>query len=654
MRIVHSGNRFKKFSIQLIIIFGFGFIPSLICQFFVKTPTSRNIHIRSFRYGKDPSVIRCNRGDTLNLTFSTEDTGHSFFLEEFDVDAKVTPSSDIITVFKTSDPSAEPIMTHKLILVARHPGILNYLVARSNYRCHVWCGLMHAFEQGKLVIMPNTVLVFSLGCLAGILFLWIIRLFRKTVPGQTLDGDQPDYRDILSGRGNLKKFVVSRWPQMLLIIVAMMLIYVVILTSVLGTKVSGRNLGVLLMWAVWLFFLVAIMTPVFGRIWCTICPLPFFGDWIQRRSFFSPLKGKTKEYNNRFSGFFLKWPAWLSNDWPRLFVFMLLATFSTTLVAVPSISGITVLMLLLVPTLMSVVWELRAFCRYICPVSVFVGPYSRMSMLSVRNKSQAVCDRCKPKYCQKGSNEGWACPYGINVGELRENSECGLCLECTRSCLYNNVSLFKRPFASELGTTSVGQAWLSIAIFTLAIVYSILYEGHWPEVRDYVNIIDKGNWDLFGRYFIIVWLLALGIMPGLIYFFSFVGLRLSRVNSNSRSLFLLSSGAMLPLGLMLWIAFVIPMLFVNVTFILQSLSDPFGWGWDFLGTANTPWHQLLSRYIPILQAVIILSGLYLSMRNLRKSCASFQLEPKQQLRLLSPITAFIVAITTVMLFFFTN
>jgi hypothetical protein len=111
---------------------------------------------------------------------------------------------------------------------------------------------------------------------------------------------------------------------------------------------------------------------------------------------------------------------------------------------------------------------------------------------------------------------------------------------------------------------------------------------------------------------------------------------------------------MLPLGLMLWIAFVIPMLFVNVTFILQSLSDPFGWGWDFLGTANTPWHQLLSRYIPILQAVVILTGLYLSMRNLRRSFQPFKMEPKQEFRLLSPITAFMVAITTVMLFFFTN
>jgi polyferredoxin len=644
----------RKFSIRVLIILSFGIIPAVICQFFTKEPIDRYIHIRSFRYGKDPSVIRCNRGDRLHLTFSTDDTGHSFFLEEFDIDAKVSPSREEVSVFKTSDPTAKSIDTRELTITARHPGILNYIVARSNYRCHVWCGPMHAFEQGKLLILPNTLLVFSLGCLVGILFLGFLSIFKKveTVPQE--DEERAGYRDLFARSNILKRLVQSRWPQILAIIFAMIMIYVVILTCVLGTKVSGRNLGVLLMWAIWLFFLVAVMTPLFGRLWCTICPLPFFGDMIQRGSFFTPRIGKTKEYNNKFSGFFLKWPKWLSNDWLRLIVFMMLGTFSTTLVAKPIVSGITVLMLLLVPTLMSFVWELRAFCRYVCPVSVFVGPYSRMSMLSVRNKSQVVCDRCKPHYCQKGSPKGWACPYGINVGELNENSDCGLCLECTRSCMYNNVSVFKRPFASELGTRNLGQAWLSIAIFTIAIVYSILYLGHWPVVRDYVNILDKGNWDLFGIYALIIWSASLCIMPGLIYLFSYIGTRISRASLKVKETFLISAGAMLPIGLLLWIAFVIPMLFANVSFIKQSISDPFGWGWDFFGTANTPWHQLLPRYIPIFQAVLLLIGLHLSLRNLRNSLKGIEMKPKQTFLLLLPMTAFLVFLTIMMLFFFTN
>lgn len=638
---------------RLIIVFLFGLIPSLVSQLFTHQPLKRNIHITSFRYGKDPSVIRCNRGDTLVLTFSSKDTGHSFYLEEFDTDAKVSPSTDQVTVFKVSDPTEKPVLAREVTIVARHPGLLNYLVSRSNYRCHVWCGPMHAFEQGKLVILPNSLLIFGLGSVAGILFLWFMAVSGRINAGIN-PGTEGIRSDILGEDGILKKLVQSRWPQMILMIVALLMIYVVILTTVLGTKVSGRNLGVLLMWAVWLFAIVALLTPLSGRTWCTICPLPLFGDWIQRRSFFTPRKGKTREYNNRFSGLFLKWPAILSNDWPKLFVFMLLATFSTTLVATPVISGLTVLGLILVPTVMAFVWELRAFCRYLCPVSVFVGPFSRMSPLELRNKSQEVCDRCKPHYCQKGSPEGWACPYGINVGELKENSDCGLCLECTRSCLYQNVTLFKRPFASETGTRNLGQAWLSIAIFTLAIVYSILYEGHWPAVRDYVNILDKGNWDLFGIYALVVWTLVLVIMPGMIYLLSLISKRLSGSLASPRTIFLASAGSLLPAGLMFWIAFVIPMLFTNISFILQSLSDPFGWGWDFLGTANTPWHQVMPRFIPMVQTVLILSGLYLSLRNLAGARKDIKGTVIQKLGLTLPAALFITSVSTWMIFFFSN
>jgi polyferredoxin len=497
-------------------------------------------------------------------------------------------------------------------------------------------------------------MVFSLCSLLGILFIWLITIFKDVRPETRSDNEKAGYKDLLKKSGFLRGIVLSRYTQAALTLITMVMIYIVILTSVFGTKVSGRNIGVLLMWAVWLFALVAIITPFFGRFWCTICPLPFFGDLIQRKSFFNPLKGKTKKFNNKFSGLFLKWPEKLKNDWLRLLVFLLLATFSTTLVATPFISGITVLMLMLVPTLMSGIWELRAFCRYVCPVSVFVSPFSRMSTLSLRNKSQDVCDQCKPNYCEKGNTSGWACPYGLNVGEIKENSDCGLCLECMRSCTYNNVSLFRRPVASERGTRNIGEAWMTMATFTISIIYCILYLGPWPFIRDYVNILDKHNWDLFGIYSLVMWTLVLIIVPGIIYLLSLLGLSLAKTKSTHREVFLEYAGSLLPFAMMNWIAFVIPMLFVNVTFIKQSLSDPFGWGWDFFGTANTPWHQFLPQFIPWFQAVAVLTGLYLSLRNVRKSRIFYELNPKQVLNISLPISLFLTGVAIAMLVFFTN
>ena len=638
----------------LSILIGFGLTGALVCQFFTREPVDRYIHVRSFRYGKDPAVIRCNRGDRIHITFSSDDTGHSFFLEEFDIDAKVSPAMDEVIVFNPRDPSLKPEIKKEVLFTARFPGVWNYILSKSNYRCHVWCGPMHAFEQGKLIIMPNTLLFFSVGSVIGILFLWILGIFMKINPGIGSGEALSELKDVLNEKRLLKRIVVSRWPQMILVILAMLMIYVVIMTSVFGTKVSGRNLGVLLMWAVWLFLVIAVMTPLGGRIWCTICPLPFFGDWIQRRSFFSPIKGRTGEYHNKFYGLFLKWPQRLKNSWLKLIVFLTLASFSTTLVASPRVSGITVLMLLIVPTLMAGIWELRAFCRYLCPVSVFVGPFSAMSVLAVRNKSQQVCDQCKPHFCQKGNAIGWACPYGINVGEMKENIDCGLCLECTRSCTYNNVSVFRRPFGSELGTRNLSEAWLSIAIFTIAVVYSVLYLGPWPVVRDYVNILDKRNWDLFGIFALILWSIVLVIIPGTLWLLAHAGVRISKINRTAREVFLASTGSLLPLGLLLWMAFVIPMLFVNLTFIVQSASDPFGWGWDFFGTANIPWHQFLPKYIPWFQALLILAGLYKSLGNIHKTWQNKSLTSKQTFLLTLPWSIFVTAMATGMLIFFTN
>jgi heme/copper-type cytochrome/quinol oxidase subunit 2 len=636
-----------------LLILIFGLIPAIVCQFFAKESGNKYIQMRNFRYGKDPSVIRCNRGDTLHLTFTNEDTGHSFFLQEFDIDAKVSPGlGSLVDVFRPSDPTLPPYRTKELVFAARHPGILNWLVSKSNYRCHIWCGPMHAFESGKLIILPNTLLVFSLGCIAGVLFLWITGIFYNTM--QEREKNNSGYNDIFKKEGVIKKLVKSRWSQVIFTIVAMILIYIVILTTLMGTLMSGRNLGVLLMWAVWLFLLVAILTPFFGRIWCTICPLPFFGDLFQRSSLFNPEGGKTKGYNNLFRGFFLKWPARLQNSWVKLFFFMLMATFSTTMVASPRVSALAVLMLILLPTIMAFFWELRAFCRYVCPISVFVGPFSRMSPLALRNKSHEVCNSCKAVYCKQGNLNGWGCPYGLNTGEIKENTDCGMCLECLRSCTYNNVTLYKRPFASELGNRNYSDAWGTIVVFTLAIIYCILYEGHWPVIRDFVNILDKQNWDLFAIYTLVIWTLSLVIVPGIVYLLSFSAVRLSQLRISVKEAFLASSGSLLPLGLMLWIAFVIPMLFVNITFIIQSISDPFGWGWDFLGTANIPWHQFVPRLIPWLQALLVLSGFILSLRNMNRTWQHEKLTLKQQFIVTLPFAIFITVTTVLMIFFFTN
>ncbi len=395
----------KNLYINVLILIVCILIPVLFLRLTSETPKHRFIHIENFRYGKNPSAIYCNRGDTLHLTFSSKDTGHSFFLEEFDLDVKVEPVNNTVLVFKASDPSYPPEIKDEVVLVAKHPGILGSIISKSNYRCHVWCGPMHAFEHGKIVIYPNYLLVTGLGILFGIYVIFIRRIIYRQISGNNRQEKFAGHAapDLLVKFPWLKKIIKRNGFQSFFMIFAFTILYVVLLTTLFGTQMSGRNLGVLLVWTVWLFLVVTIFTPFGGRLWCLACPLPMVGDFLQRRAITRVREGNTNGFRNRFFGLNRKWPDWLSNGWTRLFLFLVTGTLSTTLVAKPRATGIAVLFLFIGATLMAGIWELRAFCRYVCPINTFISLYAKMGKLSIRKADYEVCASCKPLFCEKGS-----------------------------------------------------------------------------------------------------------------------------------------------------------------------------------------------------------------------------------------------------------
>ena len=642
---------------RALVLVAFAAVPAGLCQFLAQAPSDRSIHMDAFRYGKDPSIIHCNRGDRLHLTFSARHTGHSFFLEEFDVDAKIEPGRSGILLFSVADPELPPETVSEVIITARHPGWLGYLVSKSQYRCHVWCGPMHAFEHGNLIIWPNSLLFAGFGLLVGIpaVGLLDLGLRRKRGLAKARAALPTDGWDCFGGLPWLKSIAKRRGLQyglFGLVSVTMALLYVVILTTLFGSEVAGLNLGVMLTWVVWLFLLTAVLTPLGGRIWCLACPLPGLGELLQRRAVTGVRTGSTRQYKNRFFGLNLSWPRWLANDWPRTFVFLTMGTFSSLLVAIPRFSGFVICGLLVLATAMALVWELRAFCRYLCPVTAFVGLYSNSGMLGLRAANPDICRRCKLRSCQLGSDKGWACPYGLCVADINENTDCGMCMECPKTCPFDNVTLRLRSPGQEMTIRWAGEAWLAMGMLVLAVAYCITHLGHWAVVRDYVNIIDKGNWDLFAVYAAVLWSTALIGLPGLMLALAELARRISGVPRSAWQLMLSSTAALVPIGLAVWIAFVIPMLMVNWSFVRQSFSDPFNWGWDFFGTANDPWHQLFPRAIPWIQVGCVLLGLHYSLRGAWRTWHAIDERPAVALRGTIPISTFLLALSGWLVWFF--
>ena len=71
----------------------------------------------------------------------------------------------------------------------------------------------------------------------------------------------------------------------------------------------------------------------------------------------------------------------------------------------------------------------RAFCKYICPITVFLKPMSYFSMVRVK------CDKEKCVSCNKCKR---VCPMNVDMTDntrKRENgTECILCMECIDNC----------------------------------------------------------------------------------------------------------------------------------------------------------------------------------------------------------------------------
>jgi ferredoxin-type protein NapH len=71
----------------------------------------------------------------------------------------------------------------------------------------------------------------------------------------------------------------------------------------------------------------------------------------------------------------------------------------------------------------------RAFCKYVCPITVFLKPMSRRSLIRVR------CDTEKCVGCGKCRR---VCPMDVDPSDnspARKNAdECILCMECVKAC----------------------------------------------------------------------------------------------------------------------------------------------------------------------------------------------------------------------------
>ena len=639
-------RRLLRVCIALTVLLAGAVLPVWFASRGAGAPRTRDIHVEAYRYGFSPSRIHVNRGDRLRLTFSTRDTGQSFFLQEYDLHVAITPGDKRVLVQRLSRHHDPPQMMETVELVAGLPGWRGWLFQKSTFRNHTYNGPLHGTERGDLIVEPNVLLHGGLGLIFAMPFALLILARRRPLPA-------------VERRWNLFAFApwlkrVLRVPsfQFNLILPMLGVFWFIILAGLLGTKVAGRNAGPMIIWVLWLSALIVVLVPLGGRIWCTVCPLPAFGEWWQRARFTKNPAAMIRQTPLKFLGIPLVWPSWLSNAWPRVLLFLLLGTFSTTLVILPPATSWMLIGLVAMATLTSLFPEQRLFCRYLCPINSYISLYSTTGKVLVRAVAEEPCTACSEKFCLTGSAKGWGCPYGLIAGELDRNNDCGACMECVKTCAYDNVAVFWRTSGRDTRIAHNSEAWQSIVMFALACLYCFINLGAWDWIRDWIDIVDKRNWATFLVYAAVVWAACLGVLPLAWYLLTRAGIALSGMGANAMAQFRSTTAALIPIGLAVWIAFAVATFLSMLTFVLQSLSDPFNWGWNLLGMAGSPWHIPLSEAIPAIQVACVLAGAAYSSETLYRCWFDTGGSRRSAILGAAPLGAFLWAASGGMIYFF--
>ena len=405
----------------------------------------------------------------------------------------------------------------------------------------------------------------------------------------------------------IKNALKSRYPQLAVFIIMLAGYIFAILAGLIGTPVGSRNFSIVFVWIAWWAILILVAVPFFGRGWCAVCPIPLPGEWLQRGVVLSPPEKRPKWLN-------LRVPKMFRNIWSQNISFLLLALFSSVLLTTPHITGIVLAAMLFAAIGLSTVFERRAFCRYLCPVGGFIGLYSQTAPIELRIKDKQICVTCEGKPCYNGSQAGYGCPWDVFPGGLTKNTYCGLCMECIRTCPHDNIAVNLRPFSADLAkpSTRMDEAFKAFIMLGSAMIYAGVLLGPWGAFKDAAYNVGASAWFIYAVIFLVI---IFVILPG---FFT-LGILKKKSTLLLKQRFASLSTALIPLGLMFWVAFSLSFVLTNASYIIAAPSDPLGLGWNLFGTANATWQPMLTSVLAPAQTLALVGGLIWSARTAQKA-----------------------------------
>ncbi len=202
---------------------------------------------------------------------------------------------------------------------------------------------------------------------------------------------------------------------------------------------AKANIVNLVIWGLWWPVMIWVAV-LFGRLWCTVCPLELVANGTERL-------GRALGIKQLSLGKALSSGALIA----ALYLLIQMLVPGIELHRVPAYTSIFLWTLIAIAGVTGFLIKDRAFCRGFCPVGLLLGTYGRGSMLAVRPRSGETFGASEDKPCitpsDRPDSNSRICPSLLNPPKLNGSKDCLMCGQCIKSYGPDNMQLLlRRPF----------------------------------------------------------------------------------------------------------------------------------------------------------------------------------------------------------------
>jgi ferredoxin len=431
------------------------------------------------------------------------------------------------------------------------------------------------------------------------------------------------------------------WLLLGLKVVFVSLFVLIIVAGLWGSPLPERNIATVLTWNLW-WTGVIISVVFFGSAWCAVCPWDTISNWLVRHRLWR--RSSTSSRLHRAV------PALLRTLFPALLMLMVLTWFELGIGVTdsPYATAVLALMMVVLATFSLMLFEGKAFCRYICPVGRTIGVYAQLAPVELRPIDTNKCDNCESLACFHGTDTIAECPTKLVMGRLQESTYCISCGNCTQSCPDNNIAWRLRTPSIEViqdARPHLDESFFLLGLLALTSFHGLTMLPAWQEwisslgrlIGDSGQLLMSFSISLFGYV-----AMLLGFFAGVVRLTSWFG-----KSVNFTKAFPIFAFATLPLAFAYHIAHNLNHLLRESVDIGSLLSNPLGIDSQPLSMHEK--HERASQLLVaedalfLIQACLMMIGFIFSTQVIRyRGFRQLQLQQTK----LAPMLVFLAAINS--------